>query len=101
LNLSTKLIHLIGKKSWLLFNLLNIDSDWLSLPPAHWKSDDDFQQAAMFVHNVKVVNDLSERAMKLITDFARDEEQRQFMLQVVEDHRRRVPYFTKGTLKTM
>jgi len=105
LNTSTKLIHLVGKKSLLLFNLLNIESGWLSVPPAQWKTVDDFQQADTFVRHVKVVNDLSERAMKLITDFAstitKDEEQRQFLLQTVEAHRRRVPDFTKETLKTV
>jgi len=46
---------------------------------------------------------MSERAMKLITDFAdtitKDEDQLQFMLQVVEAHRRKLPGFTKETLK--
>src|SRR6218665_2014367 len=65
---STRLIHMIGKMSLLMFNLLNIESDWLSLPPAQWETVDYFKKAAMFVSHVKVVNDLSERAMKLITD---------------------------------
>src|SRR6218665_3498381 len=103
LNASTRLIHLIGKKSLLMFNLLNIESDWLGLPPAQWETVDNFQKAAMFVFHVKVVNDLSERAMKLITDFADTvtnyEDQLQFMLPVVEAHRRKLPGFTKETLK--
>lgn len=79
-----------------------MDSDWLLLPPKHWAKCNSYNKAAVFVKNCKVVNDLSERAIKLITDFAstltKDEEQRQFILQVVEKHRKDVPDFTKESL---
>jgi len=65
LNASTTIIHLIGKMSLLMFNLLNIESDWLSLPPAKWENVGDFQKAVMFVFHVKVVNDLSEANNRL------------------------------------
>lgn len=99
---STKLTHLIGKNSQLIFDLLGISYDWLSLPPASWPFQEAYQKAFLFVHNAKVVNDLAERAVKLITDFVaitRNEEQRQCVLQVVEAHRRKVPDFRKETLK--
>jgi len=42
----------------------------------------------MFVRHVKVVNDVSERAVKLVQDFAtsttNDDQQKQYLLQVVE-----------------
>src|SRR6218665_1003601 len=80
LNTSTRLIHFIGKKPLLMFNLLNIESHKLSLPPAQWGTVLDFQKATMFVFHVKVVNDLSERAI--------NEDQRQFMLPMIQAHTR-------------
>ena len=44
----------------------------------------------MFVFHVKVVKDLSERAI--------NEDQLQFMLQVIQAHRCRLPDFNKETL---
>ena len=59
----------------------------------------------MFVRHVHVVNDLSEKAIKLITDFAgsitNDEDQRQFLLQCVEQHRHRVSDVGKESLKNI
>jgi hypothetical protein len=99
---TTKLPSLIGKQSWLLFQLLGINTDWLSLSPSQWISDGMYQKAATVVHHCKVVNDLAERAVKLITDFAttvtKDEKQKQYLLQVVECHRREIPDFKKRSL---
>jgi hypothetical protein len=99
---TTKLSSLIGKQSWLLFQLLEITPDWLKLSPSQWHSDDMYHKAATVVKHCRVVNDLAERAVKLITDFAttltKDETQRQYLLQVVEHHRRQIPDFKKSTL---
>jgi hypothetical protein len=49
---------------------------------------------------VKVVNDLAERAVALIQEFnsslTRNEEQKQYLLQVVEDHRSKFSAPTKS-----
>jgi len=54
---------------------------------------------------LKVVNDLSERAVKLIQDFAtsitNDETQKQYLLQVVEQQRKAVPNFNKDTVNNL
>jgi hypothetical protein len=103
----THLSSLIGAKSWLLFRLLHVDHSWMHLPPIQWMPlmQHIMNEAAMFVHicrvNCKVVNDMAERAVKLITDFAgtitKDEQQRQYLLQTVEKHRREISNFTKNT----
>jgi len=53
----------------------------------------------------KVVNDISERAVKLIQDFAtsitNDETQKQYLLQVVEQQRKAVPNFNKDTVNNL
>ena len=81
---TTKLSSLIGKQLWLLFQVLGISSDWLQLSPSLWQSDDAYQSIAMVARNFKVVNDLAERAVKLITTFAttitKDETQKQCLL---------------------
>jgi hypothetical protein len=102
---STTVPSLIGRNSWLLFNRLQSNTNWFQLPPEQWASDSDYQAIDMFVRHVHVVNDLSERSIKLITDFAstitHDENQRQFLLQCVEQHRRTVSDFRKESLKNI
>lgn len=99
----TQLSSLIGAKSWQLFRLLHVDNSWMNLPPTQWVTDAAYNEAAMFVHNCRVVNDMAERAVKLITDFAgtitKDEIQRQYLLQTVEKHRREISNFKKTTLR--
>jgi hypothetical protein len=99
---TTKLSSLIGKQSWLLFQVLGISSDWLQLSPSLWQSDDAYQKIAMVARNFKVVNDLAERAVKLITTFSttiiKDETQKQCLLQIVEYHRSQIPDFNKSSL---
>jgi len=63
-----------------------LKNSWMKLPPTQRVTD----EAAMFVHNCKVVNDMAERAVKLITDFAgtitKEKVQRQYLLQTVKKH---------------
>ena len=51
---------------------------------------------------MKVVNDIAERGMKLIEDnnkiITNDEQQKQYLLQVVSNYRKKLPDKTKKTL---
>ena len=54
-----------------------------------------------FVETVKVVNDPAERGVKMIEDFmntVKDEKQRQELLQVVENNRKKLASFKKSSL---
>ena len=56
--------------------------------------------------SVKVVNDLAERGVALVQEFnaslTKNEEQKQYLLQVIEDHRRKFPQPTKaGAMYTL
>ena len=86
----TKLKDLIGPKSWSLFSLFD-KVDWLAKPVKSWSSDPSFQVIFEVVTHMKVVNDLAERGVKLMSDFAplitNNEEQKQCLLQTVEQHR--------------
>ena len=104
MNNSTRLVYLIGPGSWFLFECLHIGAEWLGKPISSWQDDADFLEAETFVCHVKVVNDLSERAAKLVQDFVttitNDEIQKQYLLQVVEYQRKAIPNFEKKTLLT-
>ena len=56
-----------------------------------WEMFSDYRKLMEYLVNVSVVNDLAERGMHLITEFAskcEDKEERQALLQVVEQHRK-------------
>ena len=95
----------VGQNSWLLFNLLGHKGDWLKTPPVEWNKSEEYQEALNFLQNLKVVNDTAERGIKLISDYAtsitNDEEEKQFLLQIVENHRKQVPNITKSNLEKM
>ena len=66
-----ELDDLISSKSWLLFDLLGLlgPQDWLITSPGTWQEVPSYQVLERFAANVFVVNDVSERGVKLITDF--------------------------------
>jgi len=67
-----------------------------------WESRDDYKQATEAVESLKVVNDHAKRGVALLREYSglinRDEAQLQYLLQVVEDHRRLYPDSGKQTL---
>lgn len=99
---NTTLKDLIGPESHTIFHLLDVGTDWLAKPINQWSSDPGFLVAEQFVRTVKVVNDAAERGVKLISDFATiltsDPQQRSWLLQGVEQHRKQFPSFDKKTL---
>ena len=99
---STSLPDLVGPESHFLFDALGIDGSWLKQPVEEWPENESFKAAEKFVHSVKVVNDVAERGVKMMADFATvittNQEQRDQLLQVVELHRRKFDSFKKSTL---
>ena len=98
-----KLSTFVTEKSWLLFDLLELkdSQEWLQTPPTMWEMFSDYRKLMEYLVNVSVVNDLAERGMHLITEFAskcEDKEERQALLQVVEQHRKEFKDFDKKTL---
>lgn len=101
---NTKLKDLIGPKSWLLFSLFK-DVSWLKTSAKNWNKDKKYTEMKDFISQLKVVNDLAERGVKLMSDYStivtNNEEQKQCLLQTVEDHRKKYPDFMKKTMKLM
>jgi len=78
-----------------LFSQLDLDRSFLSIPPSQWNDVEAYQIAKRCVQQIKVVNDTAERGVKVFEEFntllTKDEEEKQFLLQVVEANRKAVP----------
>lgn len=92
----------VSAKTKRFFTRLQIDCSFLHSDPVTWKDRDDFCAGKIICENLAVVNDAAERGVKLITDFNRaltyDEEDKQYLLQVVEHYRKIHPSHTKSSL---
>ena len=99
---TTTLASLVGVKSWTMFHVLGLESDWVSLPPEEWESNGAFIEAKQFARTCKVVNDSCERGVKLVTDYCnratKDPETRRHLLRAVQINHEEVPDFRKKTL---
>jgi len=77
------------------FQKLGLQDGFLATDHATWLELEDFQTAAAFVQEIVVINDHAEWGVALIQEYNRsltkDEEQLQFLLQVVSRHRAQFP----------
>ncbi|KAK0041544.1 hypothetical protein Bpfe_029025 [Biomphalaria pfeifferi] len=88
--------------SMTMFRLLQLQTSFMSKDPSEWDEDETYQCALRTVKGLAVVNDRAERGVALIQDYnkklTKDEEQLQFMLHVVSEHRRLFPDCSKSGL---
>ena len=107
---STYRLRPIFKRNYGLINTLinsqntySVGTEFLLNDPADWSENLSFQNALQMVSKLKTVNDTAERGIKLIEDYnsilTTNEEQKQFVLQVVSDYRKIFPDCKKETLK--
>ena len=94
----------VTSDSGLVFDLLGLTGvlDWLTIPAVHWENFSQFKKVKEFAQNISVCNDIAERGIALISSYinkAESEEQRQVLLQVVEQHRELVKNTNKDSLK--
>lgn len=84
------------------FKRFNIETKFLDKDPSTWKNDKSYNAGLKIVKSLKVVNDSAERGVKLMEDFnnlfTKNEPQKQFVLQVVSDYRRKYSDSNKKTL---
>lgn len=80
-------------------------TDYLSVSPAEWSERPDYQASLRRVRDLRVVNDFAERGIALIQDYnsaiTTDEQQKQFLLQTVERHRKMFPDSRKHTVTAL
>ena len=86
--------NLIGRRSWSIFNMLNMESEelgWLGEDPSTWVLYNDYRTFTQFARGLQVVNDPAERGIKIIQDFIKvstDETARQEIILAVSQHRK-------------
>nr|XP_047129900.1 uncharacterized protein LOC124809927 [Hydra vulgaris] len=94
-------VHLVTENSWLLFLMIGqskSDCQWMKTPPEYWTCNDFYLKFQEAVFNLSVVNDCSERIVKLIKDkidIARKEEKRQDSLLFLHNYKRKYGGKTK------
>jgi len=104
-DLSTaELSDLVNSSSVPALRCLGVDTDFiLSSYPHTWSTSAVFQQAQSTVCSLTVISDAAELSMALMSQFnqsiTKNEAEMQTLLQVVANHRRRLPVTRKSTLK--
>jgi len=86
------------------FQTTGIDDCFLDSPVEHWPSTKSYKDAVVMVNNLASTNDCAERGVALIQAFnasTKDEDQRQYLLQVVEKHRSDFPKCDRDYLQHM
>lgn len=101
-SLNLKLSDSVMSGSHYLFDKFGFGKSWLAKPIQEWKECEDFKEMSEFFRNLLVTNDSAERGVKLVSEYAqiltKDPEERQDILQCVEQDRTEVPDVTKKTL---
>ena len=59
----------IGIDFWYSFKVLKIDTAFLTLPVDEWDENECFKGACKLINNIHVVNDSTERGVKLVSHF--------------------------------
>ena len=104
-NKNITLNDFIGNKSLFLFSVTGCSTEFLKDLPSNWSNYSGYVQLCEIYKGKKCVNDLAERAIKLITDYVNtitcDEIDKQYLLQCVEHHRSMLPNFNKKELSKL
>lgn len=89
--LDKEIDYFVSSRTLIFFKRFEIDTYFLNTDPDVWCENQHYLKAKKIVDGLRVVNDTAERVVKLIQDFnsslTKDEEQRQFLLQVVSECR--------------
>lgn len=91
----------VTKNTNYFFTLLNININEITEKhPSEWNSSEEYLDAKEKVLAIKVINDCAERGVQLITQFnqliSTDEDQKQYLIQVVEKNRKEYPTAKKS-----
>jgi hypothetical protein len=95
------LSSLVTADSSKLFSKLQLSKDFMNADPAAWQEDASYRAGQKRLLQLKVVNDVAERAVALAQHFngkVKRENQMQYLLQCVEAHRKLYPDSKKSTL---
>lgn len=92
----------ISTKSLNTFKIFDLPVDFLDKNVELWTQDDSYQENLAYFKRLSVVNDVAERGVALIEEYnkclTKNEEQLQYLLQVVKNHRQKYPNCNKRNL---
>lgn len=78
---------------------------FLTKDPSEWPTDEVYIEMREKARQMKVVNDCAERGIALITKFnaslTKNEQQKQYLLRVVDLHRKKFPVASKSNILNM
>lgn len=92
----------VSSKTFNFFTSFNISREFLQSHPSTWESNDRFKEGHSICSNLFVTNDTAERGVKFVKDYNRvltnNEEEKQFLYQIVESYRKMRPSYKKSSL---
>jgi len=92
----------VTSKTLTFFDILGVNRNFVAHDPDSWQSLEEFRLAKQHIDSLAVVNDRAERAVKLMQDYnssiTTNEEQKQYLLQIVSEHRAKYPQARKALL---
>jgi hypothetical protein len=97
-SLSSGLADFVSTDSWYIFNVLQLNSDFMTEDVVNWPQSASFQSSLINLQALNVVNDCAERGVKLSSDFiasAKGEHHYQNILQAAERNRKLQPDLRK------
>lgn len=94
------LSHFTSKKSMGLFEITGLPHGFLDESVADWENNQDFIECLTVFRDLKVTNDAAERGVSLAEEYTglitKNEDQYQYLLQVVKTHRKKYPSCNKS-----
>lgn len=89
----------VSKTTRGFFESMGIETAFMNKDPEDWEGELSFQEGVAVINKLQVVNDVAERMVAMVTDFnkvlTKDEEQKQYLLQVVAENRKKCPGVSK------
>ena len=93
--------YFVTKDSWLIFDLLELSGEFMSVPCQFWSNFGEYRKLEEFCLNIPTLNDSAERGCHMITEYmnkVHSEEARQDLLQCVQFWRSIMPDLSKESL---
>lgn len=98
---SYEISNCVSQNTMNFFEISGISANFLKEDPSIWEDLEEYIDARRKVNSMQVVNDCAERGVKLIQDCCgrtKNEEQLQYLLQVVQHHREIFPQSTRNAI---
>ena len=79
----------VGERSWLIFDKLHAAGAWLGQSVDEWDNNDEYMKIKTCLQDLKVVNDLAERYIKDVqeyADLAKDSKYQEDIVLIATDH---------------